>query len=74
MPRIYDSQSNPIDYCKRHFPTEDVAYFVHGHKGDGPDGRGNCFGYDCEHPDYDDDPEMYKCEVCGCTLDGARDA
>jgi len=65
MPRIYDSTSGPIDYCITHFPkTEDIAFRLHGHKGDGPDGRGNCFAYDAEHPDYEDDPSMYKCHAC----------
>ncbi len=69
MPRIYDSTSGPIDYCNVHFPkTEELAYKLHGNVGDGPDGRGNCFGYDCPHPDYEDDPDMYQCAACGKVL------
>ena len=72
MPRVYDSQSNPVDYCKRCFPaTEAVAFKLHGHSGDGPDGRGNCFGYDAEHPEYDDTD--YVCERCGRKLTGRDD-
>ena len=68
MPRIYTSESNPVDYCNRCFPkTEAKAYTLHGYDGDGPDDRGNCFGYDCDHPDYSDTD--YKCEKCGTTLD-----
>lgn len=68
MPRIYTSESNPVDYCTRCFPkTEAKAFALHGHDGDGPDDRGNCFGYDCEHPDYSDTD--YTCEKCGTTLD-----
>lgn len=68
MPRIYDSESNPVDYCRKHFPkTEAKAYAIHG-GGEGPDDRGDCFAYDAEHPDYPDDPEMYRCYVCGKEL------
>lgn len=68
MPRIYTSESYPVDYCNRCFPkTEAKAFVLHGHDGDGPDDRGNCFGYDCDHPDYSDTD--YKCEKCGVQLD-----
>jgi len=69
MPRIYTSESNPVDYCRSCFPKyQDEAYGMHGHDGDGPDGRGNCFAYDAEHPDYDG--EEYECDECGRTLTG----
>jgi len=61
MPRIYTSASDPIDFCREHFPTEADALKQYGNVGDGPDGRGNCFGYDAEHPEYEDG---YQCEVC----------
>jgi hypothetical protein len=65
--RIYTSDSNPVDYCRRCFPkNEEAAFRLHGHDGDGPDGRGNCFAYDTDHPDYTD--EGYECEKCGKTL------
>jgi len=68
MPRIYDSESNPVDYCRRCFPkTEAKAYAIHG-GGEGPDDRGDCFAYDAEHPDYADDPDMYRCYVCNKEL------
>jgi hypothetical protein len=70
MPRIYTSESYPVDYCRRCFPrTEAQAYAIHGHDGDGPDERGNCFGYDCEHPDYADDSDMYTCYKCNKSLE-----
>lgn len=73
MPRIYTSQSDPIDFCIKHFPrTEALAFELYGHLGDGPDGRGNCFSYDDDHPDYYED-DMYHCEVCDCQL-GDQDA
>jgi hypothetical protein len=25
MPRIYDSANDPLDFCLRHFPSEEVA-------------------------------------------------
>lgn len=66
MPRIYDSGSDPHDFCKRCFPpTEQQAerIFANTNKfGIGPDGRGNCFAYDAEHPPYEH--ENYDCEVC----------
>lgn len=71
MPRIYNSASEPIDYCKKHFPAEDsVTAARHQNAGDGPDGRGNCYGYDEDHPDYDDG--KYTCEICNKRL-GAED-
>lgn len=66
MPRIYTSESEPLDFCKRCFPkTEEKAFELYGNVGDGPDNRGNCFGYDCEHPPYSDDGwDDYHCEKC----------
>lgn len=72
MPRIYDSASNPIDFCQTHFPkSEAIAEKKYGDvtkTGDGPDERGNCFSYDDDHPDYDDCE--YRCEVCNRPLIG----
>jgi hypothetical protein len=63
MPRIYTSTSDPIDFCRLHFPaTEAEAERLYGNLGDGPDGRGNCFGYDDDHPDYTN--EGYRCTTC----------
>jgi hypothetical protein len=69
MPRIYDSASNPIDFCKRCFPAESTAEKKYGNvavTGEGPDGRGNCYGYDEDHPPYEDCD--YNCEKCGKLL------
>jgi len=64
MPRIYTSQSDPLDFCIDDFPkTEADAFGWYGYLGDGPDGRGNCFSWDDDHPDYDED-EMYHCHIC----------
>ena len=63
MPRIYTSANDPIDFCQRHFPkTEAEAEARYGNLGDGPDGRGNCFAYDAEHPNYGG--EDYRCHDC----------
>lgn len=62
MPRIYTSASDPVDFCRRHFPSEAVASRRFGHLGDGPDGRGDCFEHDAEHPDYEG--EDYTCATC----------
>jgi len=72
MPRIYDSCSDPIDLCIRCFPkTEEEAFAKYGNRGDGPDNRGNCFGYDCDHPPYDQ--ENYRCDRCDKKLTGRDD-
>ena len=72
MPRIYDSQSNPLDFCKRCFPkTEEMAFALYGNLGDGPDDRGNCFGYDDEHPPYEETD--YRCAACKRRLTGEDD-
>ena len=63
MPRIYDGESNPHDFCRRHFPTE-VTARLRFEAGEGPDNRGNCFGYNDDHPDYEDTD--YRCEERGC--------
>lgn len=63
MPRIYTGDNSPLDFCQKHFPTEEEAKKLYG-KGEGPDGRGNCFGYDDDHPDYDG--ENYHCHQKGC--------
>lgn len=70
MPRIYDSASNPHDFCEDCFPTPGEADEEFGDVGDGPDGRGNCYGYDTEHPPYNTGLDIpYKCEHCGRPLD-----
>lgn len=66
MPRIYTSRSDPMDFCRVHFPAEEEAFDRYGYLGDGPDGRGNCFGYDDDHPAYED--EDYDCAICGKRL------
>lgn len=52
MPRIYDVDNNPHDFCNECFPDEL----------DFEDGVNN--GYNADHPDYDDNPDIYKCEEC----------
>ena len=70
MPRINDSGNDPRDFCKRCFPkSEEIAEVVFGNTiitGVGPDNRGNCFGYEAEHPPYED--TGYECEVCHICL------
>lgn len=62
MPRIYTSANDPIDFCQDCFPSESNALDEYGDVGDGPDERGNCFGYDEDHPPYEN--EDYKCAEC----------
>ena len=66
MPRVYNSTSDPHDFCKRHFPSEGRALARFAKLGDGPDNRGNCFGYNDDHPPYEG--EDYHCEACGKLL------
>lgn len=63
--RIYTGWNDALDFCKSCFPSEAEARKRYNH-GTGPDGRGNCFGYDDMHPDYDG--EGYRCEKCGKML------
>ena len=76
--RIYDSEWNAVDLCKNCIPTEQEARKKYGVGPDGPDGRGNCFEYDAEHPwffngwnDEEDDwiaDDGYDCAECGDRL------
>jgi len=73
MPRIYASNADPLDFCTRHFPpSEKVANRRYGLRvyGEGPDGRGDCFSYNDDHPGYEDTD--YTCLICGKMLT-ARD-
>lgn len=85
MPRIYDGNSDPHDFCCRCFPPSEEEAFDEFGAGEGPDGRGNCFGYDAEHPPYGSredarvaagDPRAYcyRCEVCNEVLTDDDDA
>jgi hypothetical protein len=64
--RIYTSESIPVDFCRDCFPPEQESIEKFGNLGDGPDGRGNCFAYDEEHPPYQETD--YKCHSCGDEL------
>lgn len=67
--RVYNSESEPLDFCLKCFPkTEAEAFKKYGGRESGPDDRGDCFGYQCDHPDYDDCE--YSCEVCNKPLTG----
>jgi len=81
MPRVYARNSDPLDFCCKCFPDEDRAWERYGSpevlpvgldllalrlRQDGPDGRGNCFGWDSPHPDYE--VEEYTCDDCGRPL------
>lgn len=71
MPRIFDSGNSAHDFCRKCFPTEGVALTQYSDEritGVGPDDRGNCFGYDTEHPPFE--YEEYDCYACGKRLTG----
>lgn len=74
MPRIFTSANDPLDFCAYCFPkSEAAAEKRFGHVGDGPDGRGNCFNYDADHPSYDG--SGYRCAnpKCRRPLNDTRD-
>lgn len=60
MPRIYGSNNDPWDYCAPCFPPEEDDR--HHDDGDGPDGRGDCYSWNAEHPAYGG--EDYVCTSC----------
>jgi|TARA_Y100000389_G_scaffold181733_1_gene197672 hypothetical protein len=68
--RIISSASNCHDFCNDCAPDPITAEEEYGNVGDGPDDRGNCYGYDeTERPTYDDDPDhQYNCEECDIVL------
>lgn len=67
MPRIYSSANDPQDFCMRCFPkTEAKGREKYAGTGTGPDGRGDCFDYDADHPPYEN--EDYCCAKCGRKL------
>ena len=66
MPRIRASDNDPLDFCLKCFPEEKHAEEDFGSVGDGPDGRGNCYFYDDDHPDYGG--EDYHCRSCNKLL------
>lgn len=69
MPRIYRSDDEPLDFCKNCFPNEADAEEEYGDVekwGEGPDKRGNCFGYNSAHPPYVETD--YRCETCNRLL------
>jgi len=70
MPRIHATDATCYDYCldcwhHAGYADEAAAHADH-QRGDGPDGRGDCFGHDCPHPPYEDDE--YLCAACGVAL------
>lgn len=70
MPRICKSDNEPVDVCLSCWYNGDGCYArakeLFGNIGDGPDGRGNCFERDVEHPPYDS--ADYRCVFCGKKL------
>lgn len=66
MPRIYTSYNDPLDFCidcwRYKVRTEERARSAYHGGGEGPDGRGDCWGYNEDHPPYEDCD--YECEIC----------
>lgn len=61
MPRIYDSESNAHDFCKKCFPSESEAEKKFRTSEVGPDNRGDCYSYDEMHPVYEKGDKCTKC-------------
>lgn len=66
MPRVIASNSDCYDFCHICMPTVEEAVAEYGDIGYGPDGRGNCFGYNEDHPPYQETD--YTCTKCGDAL------
>lgn len=64
MPRVIASNADPVDFCLTCFPNEQLARRRFGvvAVGPGPDGRGDCFEYNADHPSYEG--EGYTCDGC----------
>lgn len=65
MPRVFASNNDPLDFCRDCLPTEEEAEEEYGDEsktGSGPDGRGNCYAYDTDHPPYEENDE--RCVIC----------
>jgi len=70
MPRITTKSADALDFCNAHMPSVYDAEVRFRYRGQpGPDGRGNCFEYDPEHPDYGQDE--YHCHRCGTLLNSS---
>jgi hypothetical protein len=71
MPRIHDGFNNALDFCRKCFPKTEALALQRFGAGEGPDGRGNCFSYDSEHPAYEG--LGYRCTGCDRPLGDADD-
>ena len=65
MPRIYNSASEPHDFCMKCFVDEDKAEKLYNQPDEIGlrDGEDNGYGYDSAHPNYEN--EGYPCDECG---------
>lgn len=72
MPRVCDSGNEPHDFCRHCMPNESKAAEEFDNPNtQGPDGRGNCYEYEPEHPPYRYCD--YNCERCGRKLNSKDD-
>jgi hypothetical protein len=65
MPRIYDMDNNPLDYCKDCWidGIDNFKKEVEDNKAEFEDWEGNV---NCPHPYYED--TKYTCELCNKSL------
>ena len=59
MPRIYDPNNTPLDYCRSCFPSGAATKAKYGDV---------VFDYDADHPAYEGDLGAYGCATCGAAL------
>lgn len=64
MPRLYNSANEPMDFCRVCWEDDEQwmrdEYNTEGEEG--PDKRGDCWSFNCDHPFYSDTD--YRCESC----------
>lgn len=69
------TDSIPLDFCKDCYPEDETDEYIKDVYGDEYKGEHNRTTVDHHtgHPDYNDDPDMYKCEICGKQLGQTED-
>lgn len=65
--RVRTSSNEPLDFCRFCRPSEARAVREYSDPAKaGPDGRGDCFAFDDDHPEYEG--ADVRCVTCGWEL------